>query len=405
MDGRLTRALALVALLALAAVSAGTAKPPPTVGQKCAKAGATIGAGPSRTLVCTKVGTKLVWKLQKAGSGKPSAGGGSSGGSTCTAPVAFTANLIDPSYVEHVNPIGGQTGSGGVVAVRSYIFPYQSLAGQHLPLYAPTALTLVGGTYYQLPGSPYKPEYSLELDAGCGITINLYHVKEVSAKLAAVLPQTPTPSSATAGVTPTKIAAGEQIGAYVPGGTDGVSFDFWVDDASVTNSFITPARFGHSNYLHAVCPYQFYSGAMRATWYAKIGGSSGPVAGASCGTVSQGVSGTAEGMWFLDPNPATGQADVLTYDGTYMSQAIISEDPDGSVRVGGFYSSTYIITGKSDPSWADPATVTSSHCWYDSFGNRSLTVQLQSATTMRAAVVSGPCPASIDAGAWKTYYR
>lgn len=388
----------VVVLVETAAAVGGT----PRAGGSCTKAGAMIGAGPGRTLICSRAGRTLVWTLLKKVGGNPGKG---NGGSTCASPVTFTNNLIDPAYVEHVDPIGGQTGSGGVVAVRSYIFPFQSLAGRHLPLYAPTSMTLEGGTYYQLPGSPYKPEYSLEFDAGCGITVNLYHVKEVSSKLAAVLPSTPTASSGTAPVTPTNVVAGEQIGAYVPGGSDGVSFDFWVNDASVTNSFITPQRFARSNYLHAVCPYQFYVPALKSTWYGKIGGSSGPVAGATCGTVSQGVSGTAAGMWFLDPNPTTGLADVLTYDGTYMSQGIVSIDPDGTVRVGGFWSSTYLIVPKSDTTWADPATVTGSHCWYDAFGNRSLTVQLQSATTMRAAVVAGACPASIDAAAWKTYYR
>ena len=400
----------VVLLVGAVAAEGGT----PKAGGACVKAGTTIGAGPNRTLICSKVGRKLVWKLLTMAGGNPGkgsgsssgspSGGGTSGGSSCASPVTFTNNLIDPAYVDHVNPIGGQTGSGGVVAVRSYIFPLASLAGQHLPLFAPTAMTLEGGTYYQLPGSPYKPEYSLEFDAGCGITVNLYHVKEVSAKIAALLPSTPTPSSGTTPVTPTKVTAGEQIGAYIPGGTDGVSFDFWVNDASVTNSFITPERFGHSNYLHAVCPYQFYDAALKATWYAKIGGSSGPVAGASCGTVSQGVSGTADGMWFLDRNATTGQADVLTYDGTYMSQAIISMDPDGTVRIGGFWSATYLLVARSDPSWADPTKVTGSHCWYSSYGDRSLTIQLQSATTMRAAIASGPC-APVDAGGWKTYYR
>jgi hypothetical protein len=304
-----------------------------------------------------------------------------------------------------VAPIGGQTGSGGVVAVRSYTFPEQSLAGQHLPLYAPTGMTLVGAAYYQLPGSTYAPEYSLEFDAGCGITVNLYHVKEVSSRLAADIPPAPLPSSATNTVPKLKVTAGEQIGAYIPGGSDGVSFDFWVDDAGVTNAFITPARFGHTNYLHAVCPYSFYVEPLQSIWLAKLGSASGsPVPGTACGTVSQGRLGTVEGQWFFDQDPTVGQADVLTYRGTYMSQGMITLDADGTVRIGGFWSTTYVLTPRSSPTWADPSSITSGgHCWTD--GTRSVSVQLDSAQTMRVYVNAGGCPSSVAAGDWVTYYR
>jgi hypothetical protein len=396
-------AVSVVALMALAAPAnaAATAK----VGAACPASGKLIGGGPGVTFVCTPSKGKLVWQLLRPGSPSPSRAATTPAGPTaCVAPVHFTKSLIDPASVDVVAPIGGQTGSGGVVAVRSYIQPKRSLDGQHLPLYAPTDMTLTGGTHYKLPGSPYAPEYSLAFDAGCGITVNLFHLKEISARLQTVVPAAPTASSATAPVKSLKITAGEQIGGYVPGGADGVAFDFWVDNAKVTNTFITPARYAHSNYLHAVCPYDLYTQPLRDTWLAKLGSqSSGVVAGTPCGTVSQGRLGTAQGQWFADKDPAVGQTDVLRYDGTYMSQGVLSSAADGAVRIGGFWSPTYIIVGRENPTWADPATVSSDHCWADDM--RSVTVRLDSPQVMRVFVAAGGCPALIPADQWKMYYR
>jgi hypothetical protein len=90
-----------------------------------------------------------------------------------------------------------------------------------------------------------------------------------------------------------------------------------------------------------------------------------------------------------------------------MSQCAITIESDGTVRIGGFWSTEYVIVSKSDPTWADPTLVTTTHCWYDSDPsvNQSVTVQLDSPTTMKVAVVAGACPTSIDASQWKTYYR
>ena len=250
------RVFGTVGSLVLAAagfwLSGAGAGPSPIAGGRCAKAGAQTGGGPGVTLVCKKTKGKLTWQKLPSQHGIPTQSrpgttspprtttsvptttAGTSTTATTPTPgctsssVHFTANLIDPAFVQSVTPIGGQTGSGGVLAVRSYIAPDQSLAGQHLPIYAPVNMTLVGAAHYQLPGSPYPPEYSLEFDVGCGVTINLYHIKEISTRLQTVVPATPVPSSATDPVTKLSVTAGEQIGAYIPGGMDGHAFDFWV---------------------------------------------------------------------------------------------------------------------------------------------------------------------------------
>ena len=105
---------------------------------------------------------------------------------SCTKTPEFTYNFIDPKYVRVITPIGEQTGSGGVIAVRSYVHPAIEFAGQELPIIAPIDMTLSSASYYKPPGSSdtYKPEYSLYFDAGCGISVKFFHIKGVVGKIA-----------------------------------------------------------------------------------------------------------------------------------------------------------------------------------------------------------------------------
>ncbi len=204
-----------------------------------------------------------------------------------------------------------------------------------------------GKLFWQLiNGSRTKPEYSLFFDAGCGFTLQLYHVKGVVGAVAGVVPKNPVPSSAGQPVTATRIKAGEQIGWFQGEAGKSVAFDLRMEDSSRTNSFINQARFasspGASGELHAVCPYDFYSGTQRQRWLAKLGApSSDPVAGTACGTISQGETGSAQGMWFFKD----AQVNQLTYRGEtwnegmpvgqYQSQIAFSVDPIGpSASVG-----------------------------------------------------------------------
>lgn len=369
------------------------------VGKPCSKAGATTGDGPGRTVVCQKRNGRLVWVLMT---------GSSSTGSeaSCRKPVRFTRDIIDPASVQVVTPIGGQTGSGGVLAVRSYVHPRPALAGQRLPLFAPAPMTLVQASYYLPPGAPagYQPEYSLYFDAGCGVQLQLFHIKGVVAPLSAAVPSNPSPSSAGQPVRPVKVKAGQQIGWYTVDPPSSVAFDVWVNDQRRTNDFITPSRFSGSNALHAVCPWDYYSGAQRQRWLALLGApSSTPVPGTGCGGVTQGAAGTAHGMWFL-PGATI---DALTYDGPYQSQILLTTDPLGTVRIGGLNpvgAPTQMILPSNNPTWRDPATIRvgDTHCWSEA--GRSVLVSVLDATRMRVVTASGDCGSlSLEAG--RTYSR
>ena len=115
------------------------------VGSSCAKVNQQRVDGPGRTVICKKVGSKKIWRLlvkskptPQQSSSKPintpspskspdsqtnTPAPTSSPENSCTKTPEFTYNFIDPKYVRVVTPIGEQTGSGGVIAVRSYVHP------------------------------------------------------------------------------------------------------------------------------------------------------------------------------------------------------------------------------------------------------------------------------------------
>ncbi|HUW79220.1 MAG TPA: hypothetical protein VMV52_10800 [Candidatus Nanopelagicaceae bacterium] len=386
------------------------------VGSPCSKLGSVTGDGPGRSLVCTKKGTGMVRQVlnisgssQTPGAGQPTGSPQTTPTSTaaCSQPPQFSADFIDPRFVRVVTPIGEQTGYGGVLAVRSYIHPASEFTGQELPIYAPVDMTLTSANYYKAASAPatYQPEYSLYFDVGCGVSVRFFHIKGTVGKVAGVVPTVPTTSSAGQNVTPTQVKAGEQIGWYKLG-ENSVAFDFWVDDASHTNNFIVPSHFASSNALHSVCPYDFYVADKRAQWLAKLGGPGGfPVAGTSCGVVTEGQLGTADGMWFISP---TTETDRLTYDGAYQSQIMLSTDADGIVRIGGLNISPVLaqmMVGSQSPTWRKPSDVSvgATQCW--SNDTQSVRVTVTSDNTMSVIVGTGSCSSLPDSSAGKTYYR
>lgn len=383
------------------------------VGTSCTKLGAQIGDGPSRTVECKKVGKKKIWQLLTASyahSNSPAPTHSSV--STCKALPVFTADFIDPKYVRGVTPIGGQTGSGGVIALRSYVYPSNDFAGQKLPIYAPVAMSLTAASYYKsaTASASYQPEYSLYFDAGCGISVKFFHIKGVVGSVAGVVPKEPSTSSGGQQVKPTKVVAGEQIGWYELG-ENSVAFDFWVDNQAYTDQFIVPSHFATQDGFHSVCPYDFYTPEKRSIWLSKMGGNDGiPVAGTDCGVVNQGQAGTVDGLWFATPNT---KVDQLTWDGFYQSQIMFHADGSNVIRIGGLNATQplhQMFTSPSNTTWAKPTDIKvgATHCWTDdvrSDRQQSAKVLLTSATTLTVVVGLGSCEALPDISTGKNYYR
>ena len=87
-------------------------------GKKCTKVGQ---VDKRQGTVCVRVGKTMVWRKSSSSGGASSGTGKSGGGITntsCPTPVKFTKNFIDPTQVQAVTPIGGQTAFGGSIAIR-----------------------------------------------------------------------------------------------------------------------------------------------------------------------------------------------------------------------------------------------------------------------------------------------
>lgn len=425
-----TRRITLLFVTATTAISltfgaVPSAQAKSLVGTSCKKVGAVTGNGPGGSVVCKKIGKKKIWQVlpaknmgQQNQQNAPSTQATPSTQTASTTPTGpqtqdctnlpeFTADFIDPNYVRDVTPIGEQTGSGGVIAVRSYVHPKSEYLGKELPIYAPVNMTLNSASYYKPSNAAanYQPEYSIYFDAGCGISVRFFHIKGVVGKVADVVPTQPSSSSAGQSVTPTPVKAGEQIGWYKLG-ENSVAFDFWVDNQAHTNEFIVPSHFATSNALHSVCPYDLYTPTKKAAWLAKLGApGSDPVPGTSCGVVTEGLDGTADGMWFISKDTET---DHLAYDGAYQSQIMFSTDPSGLIRIGGLNASgslSQMMVSPQSSTWKKPAdlAVGSSHCW--SNDSQSVAVTVTSKTTMSVIVGAGSCASLPSTSTGKTYYR
>lgn len=401
--------LTIATTLGLLISGNSTAQAKSLVGTICTKLGAKTGDGPGRTLICTQKGKKKIWQVPPAPNSqkKSSPSASPSPSPSCQKRPEFTSDFIDSNYVRDVTPIGEQTGSGGVIAVRSYIHPKSDLVGKELPIFAPVDMTLTSASYYKPLGAPetYQPEYSLYFEVSCGINVKFFHIKGVVGKVAAAVPATASSSSAGQQVKSTSVKAGEQIGWYKLG-ENSVAFDFWVDDLTHTNSFIVPSHFASSNALHSVCPYDFYSASKKSIWLAKLGApGSDPIPGTGCGVVDEGTPGTADGMWFIAQNT---QVDHLVLDGPYQSQIMFSLDPSGIIRIGGLNTSSNLsqmMVSPQSPTWKKPSDVViaASHCW--SNDTQSVSVTVISNTTMSVVVGTGTCASLPNATTGKMYFR
>jgi len=391
-------------------------------GKKCTKVGQ---VNKRQGTVCVRVGKTMVWSKSSSSGGTSSGTGKSSGGTTntsCPSPVKFTKNFIDQSHVQVVTPLGDQTAFGGVISIRSYVFPPSSLYGQRLPVYAPVDMTLGQASYYLAPGAPagYQAEYALYFDAGCSVQVSFFHITGVVGNIARAVPAAPSPSSAGQTVVPTKVLAGDQIGWFQGEAGRSIAFDFVVADELNKNSFINQSRFESSpngrGELHAKCPYDYYVEPLRSDWLAKLGSGGGVVVpGTPCGKPSQGVSGTANGFWFL-PNAKVndlkfegasfGDARVGTA-GQYMSQILLTTDASEMVRIGGLNVASplgQMMVGSNQATWKKPEDIKvgQTHCWTDS--RQSVKVQLVSAVSLVAAVGNGSCD-SLSLTSGRTYER
>jgi hypothetical protein len=331
--------------------------------------------------------------------------------SDCQKPV-FTHYLVDPNSISKVGQVGTVHGSGQFTVGRSYVSVKNNVS--KVPLYAPTDMVLTRGSYYQVPapnsenlGIP-RPDYALYFDAGCKVEIHLGHVKEVVPAIARQF-SSPKSDSRTIQLERVSFKAGDLVGYFI--NNAGVAaFDFMVHDESRVVQFANQARheYGQNDKLfHKVCPYDFYSGQMKNSYYQLIGGNESTTK--ECGPISRDFNGTISGLWFLDKEVKKSIYDY-TQEGTYGSVLPIVGDSD-RVIIGRLSNRPTTTIYPSYPTYKDPRQITAEHCYQiHSNGNPQnfdgyVFFKLSDEKTLNVFYNEhGECPLSFPSGG-ATYYR
>lgn len=332
---------------------------------------------------------------------------------TCTTRTAFSDYLFDPSLIKVVTQIGIIGGGNTEIIGRSYVFPIDGQDGVRMPLTAPAALNVVAAKHYLPPGAPttgYVPDWSLLLDTGCGITIELFHVKDVAPSIKAVADTTISNSSAWQQL-PTRVpfAAGATFGWYQRG-LNSVAFDVIAHDNTVRNKFTNQQRYetGHSNLLDIVCPWNLFEAGKRDAYLATMGAQTGfRVAGAGCGTIERDVAGTPAGQWFR--SQAVQSSMPFGKEGDYGDPLPIVLGVDSTVYIGHTGPTNDIRIANNNPTWRNPASITTSHCYQIINGSTSsgwLWLRMNSETQMDVSYSNdGLCPTAFPATGFVAYYR
>lgn len=332
----------------------------------------------------------------------------------CENPV-FTAYFVDPQYVQKVGQIGVVHGSGLYIVERSYVSVQNKFTGQKVPVYAPSDLTLRSGSYYYNPAAPSTalPDYALWFDAGCGVEVNLAHLKEVVESIAPQLPE-PKRDSRSDQLKPIRFKAGDRIGYFIYNKGDVAGFDFIVRDKKVVNRFINQERYSGrraSNLINGVCPYDYYEPGKKETYYNLLGGGGGTIFKIkNCGQASRDAAGTLSGMWFLDKEPQENIYEGEGYkDGEYGSTLSLVGDEE-RIAVGNLGRNNISLTYANNPTYKLPEEVRDEHCYqFDGFtpgsANGWAYFKLISDTELDVVFSqTGTCPVSFPSGA-KRYYK
>jgi hypothetical protein len=339
---------------------------------------------------------------------------------TCTPGSAvFTADVTDVASLATVGPLPALAGGAGY-EIRSYMQVKDSYAGVRVPIYAPTKMTLLASVHYSDPlhdpgDTDYHGEWGLVFEASCTTQVTLAHVREVEQKIIDVT----VPSDAGTGelVThPVDFAAGEVIGHYIRG-PGYFAWDFVVTDTTVTNTFTNMQRYqdGQLKFLHAICPYDLYSPAMRQPYLDLLGTNNDPPkAGRKCGTVAHDHAGSAAGVWFHAPYTGGGADAARAASGNPLSifkaetDIVYIADLDGDTNKVGF--TTFRIE-PSNPTYRDPETIADSHCFERLSGPTGPAagwawVKRLSDTQLQVAYgLQGGCPGTFPTTGVRDYHR
>lgn len=176
----------------------------------------------------------------------------------------FAKHLIDPALVTNILPPPNRPKTDlTVLKTHSYI----NTPSMNAPIYAPTDMELVKGAHYV--GGPY----SLDFKVSCEVMLRLGHITNPVQKIKEAFPAEPQNGSTDNQVNPPiAFKAGELVGySGGPPYTLAVGFDFGMYNSATPNRFAAePDKYTSSIYTTAVCPFDYFTPAVRDEYKAKF---------------------------------------------------------------------------------------------------------------------------------------
>lgn len=320
-------------------------------------------------------------------------------GCTSNPRPVFTHAYTDLDQIDFINPT--IVTSGNWLKNRQYhkVITDADNKAPLVAVYAPVDSTATGITHYlgmmQLwDGTTMElPQFDIRFEATCEVGFWFDHISELAEPFASLADPDPALDTRDA-ETPISVAvrAGDLIG-HTSGTEPAHTWDFIVVNSSIMNHYANQARYEQVSelvsLLHADCPFDYFEEPLRSLFRARIGSWQGSSAGFDC-NLEPDVPGTIAGGWFLTPfDPA---ADLHRADWGLVAKLAA----DGSIDVNG--PGTTVRTLPDAPTFKDPTTVTTEHCFED-FNQppRHVYVELISDSQLAAAFGQGPCPTSLPA--------
>lgn len=221
-------------------------------------------------------------------------GGSGSGGPTPpppSAPLVFSAAIIDAAAIRWIQPLGNLNPPSHALPTDHIYFYFadpdqgESPSGLRTPFYAPADGTITA----VLHNNPSWPDVKLFVQANATTSYYLDHL----------IPD----GTVTVGA---KLTAGQRVGT-----TGSVyAVDLGVVNSAVTVPFLNPARYNNSDSLHAEAPLKYFQEPLRSTLYAKVRRLGPDKDGALC----YDVAGRASGNWFSEFGAVPLSFALDTYD-------------------------------------------------------------------------------------------
>lgn len=296
--------------------------------------------------------------------------------------VRFTAPITDIDTIRSIIPSGSP--AGAVIKPHGYIFP-ESIGGTRIlsSIYAPADSWLQSVAYYGT--SLGTNEYLLVFFSSCELSWRVDHVLTPVDSILAIAPTIPSDSStAVRPDEPIFFKAGDLV-AQTRGSGDGFGpWDFGAYNTTVINTFANQERYASATNtgqaINSVCPYDLYDEPLRSQFRALFGGSAGTGFSSAPCPGGRDVAGALTGAWFAPDGRG---------DGNGFAIALVA---DNAVNMTG--AGLDIRVPGSAPTWIDPGTVTTSHCYNNGQGGWAF-LELLDANTLAVAGGTGTCPASL----------